>query len=221
MSTQQQHQERGLCDEMYAGQRKDGKERIATDLQKDWFKQVLEFNIEICNNCFAKREDTARHFRSCGGSTTGGGEHQDATADLFCTTCEAGTGKAPLHREYDHIATEIPPGLKSECAGTIGREWCESTPLPKSGGTVSFARLITNIGQRLEEAGYEIEDWDDVRHRAESLKDDHPNRDRAIFARVFSELTRKEFTTADFQTVPLRTEATPVPVTQTGRKDAE
>lgn len=172
---------------MYAGSNNKGKERIATELQVQWFKQVLEQDLRICNNCFSKREDLARHFRSCGGATVGGGPHDDGTADLFCTNCEAGTGKQPLHREYDHIDTTITPGLKRECAGTVGRTWSEQEPLPKTGSVVSFARLITNIGQRLEEEGYTINDWDELRDRAERLKDLHPNRDRRILARVFSE----------------------------------
>lgn len=200
MSTQQQQTDLGI--EMYAGSIGD-KERIATQLQLDWFSQVLEQDLSICNNCFSKREDTARHFRSCGGATVGGGSHEDGTADLFCTKCEAGTGKPSLHREYDHIVTEITPGLKSECAGTVGREWDEQSPLQKSGSTVSFSRLITHIGQRLEELNYEIDDWDELRLTAEGLKDDHPNRDRAIFARVFSEAVEKEYSANQFDTVSI------------------
>ena len=201
MSTQHQHQQHASGGEMYAGRTENGKERIATEFQIEWFKQVLEQDLGICNNCFSKREDAARHFRPRGGATVGGGSHHDATADLFCKTCEAGTGKDSLHREYEHIVTGATPRLKSESAGTVGRDWSEGAPLPKNGRVVSFNRLITRIGQRLEEAGYEIADWDGVRARAQGLKDDYPARDRVIFARVFSEAVDRQYASPGFKTV--------------------
>lgn len=210
--------------ELYAGV-DDGKQRIATQLQLDWFKQQLEHELAICNNCFSKREDSASHFRSTGGATAGGGAHQDATADLFCTNCDAGTGKVSLHRphdgewdeeegewttesgrpavDYSNVHSHLGERFIRDMAGTIGREWNEGQPLPKTGSLVSFSRLITNIGQRLEESGYEITDWDSLRENAERLKTEHPNRDREILARVFSEAVENHYTENEFETVTI------------------
>lgn len=212
---------------MYAGVDEDGKERIATELQEDWFTRVLEHDLAICNNCFSKREDEARHFRTSGGSTAGGGARQDATADLFCTECSAGTGKPGLYRphegewddeaeewttesgrpnvDYSNVHCQLGQRFIDDMGGTIGREWSEAEPLPKSGQLVSFHRLITHIGQRLEERGYEIEDWDELRETAERLKDEHSNRDRAIFARVFSDQVEKLYPENSFDTIQVET----------------
>lgn len=212
---------------MYAGTTDDGKERIATELQTDWFTRVLEHDLAICNNCFSKREESARHFRSSGGAVAGGGARQDATADLFCTTCEAGTGKPGLYRphagewddeneewttesgrpavDYSNVHCQLGQRFIDDMAGTVGREWDESNPLPKNGQLVSFHRLVTNIGQRLEEQGYEIDDWDALRDAAVTLKEAYPANDRAIFARVFAEHVERLNPTPEFEVVAIET----------------
>lgn len=190
MSIQQTPQSRARV--QYAGADQNGKARIATRHQLAWFADLLERDPAICNNCFAKREDHARHFRGLGGATVGGAPWDDANADRFCSECEAGMGvptrDAPA---YFRGRDELPPSMHSEMAGTISRDWDEETALPKEGGVVSLSRLISRIGQRLEERGYVVE-WDAARELAEELKDRHPNRDRVILARVFAEHSRLE-----------------------------
>lgn len=184
----------------YAGETRNGTARIATKHQVAWFEAELEHDPAICNNCFAKRDDDASYFRALGGAVTGGPPWAAANADRFCTVCEAGMAVPPREApSYFRGADHLPPAMHSEMAGTVGREWGnpdrdrdrdrdwgKDEPLPKTGGVVSLSRIITRVGQRLEDRGYVVE-WDAARDLAEELKNRHANRDRVILARVFAE----------------------------------
>lgn len=174
----------------------------ATHLQV--FFEVIESDPHICQNCFARRELEARHFRSSGGRATGSALLDDLTADRFCEECCAGTGKASLHRphegywdaeaeeatsdsgllvDYSNVHCELGRRFIRDMGGTIEREWGGQRPLPKNGEQISFFRLLRNLRDRLREKHYPVP-WTRWKEIGNDLKDHYPSEDRGIFARL-------------------------------------
>lgn len=153
------------------------------------FETIVEGDPRICSNCFAERELEPRHFRSMGGRATGSAKIDDQTADIFCTECHAGTGKATLHRphddvvDYSNVVTRLALPIVREMGGTVERDWGDENPLPKNGEQISFFRLLQNLRDRIEERGHEV-DWQRWKSHGSRLKCKHPSEDRETFAKL-------------------------------------
>lgn len=156
------------------------------------FEVLVEGDPRICSNCFAERDLEPRHFRSMGGRASGSAKIDDQTADIFCTECHAGTGKASLHRphagwvDYSNVVTRLAVPMVQEMGGTVERDWGEENPLPKNGEQISFFRLLQNLRDRIEERGHEV-DWERWKSQGSRLKCKHPSEDRASFAKLVSD----------------------------------
>lgn len=218
MSTQQQPQHHDTSQQPPTEQDDSDDARIATGEDFAAFTELVAHDARICNNCFALRQEDHQHFRTSGGSATGGGWRDDQTADRFCTECHAGTGKPSLHRphdgewddeneewttesgrpavDYSNVHCQLGDRFISDMAGTVERDWGKDDPLPKNGDQVSLFRNLARLRDRIEEKGYDV-DWGAWKDGAEHLKARYPTLDREIFARLVGQLAATQQDTGE------------------------